>query len=51
MPTPRIQKGDHTFLDELNASFAQLRENKTLWEEELAERELWANTLNDGSAE
>jgi hypothetical protein len=39
MPTP-IQKGDHTFLDELHAS-----------EEELAERELWANTLNDGSAE
>lgn len=41
----------HTFLDELNASFAQLRENKPLWEEELAERELWDNTLNDGSAE
>jgi hypothetical protein len=41
----------HTFLDELNASFAQLRENKPLWEEELAERELWDNTLTDGSAE
>jgi hypothetical protein len=41
----------YTFLDELNASFAQLRENKPLWEEELAERELWDNTPNDGSAE
>lgn len=41
----------HTFLDELNASFAVLRDNRALWEAELAERELWDNTGGDNSAD
>jgi hypothetical protein len=36
------------FLAGLNADFAALRENKSAWEEELAQRELWDATLTDG---
>jgi hypothetical protein len=36
------------FLEGLNADFAALRQNKADWEEELAERASWDNTLSDG---
>ncbi|WAM33298.1 ribbon-helix-helix domain-containing protein [Caldicellulosiruptor morganii] len=29
-------------------AFAALKENKKLWQEEIEERELWENTLQDG---
>ncbi len=36
------------FLDGLNADFADLRQNKPAWKQELAEREAWDATLVDG---
>ncbi len=36
------------FLAGLNADFADLRQDKAAWEEELAERELWNTALADG---
>ena len=39
-----------SFLDELNESFAVLRDNRALWEAELAERELWDATGGDTPA-
>ncbi len=36
------------FLSGLNADFAALQQDKTTWEEELAEREAWDSTLTDG---
>ena len=36
------------FLDEVNASFAILKNDPKAWKEELAERALWDKTLDDG---
>ncbi len=35
-------------LEATNHAFVELRKNKTLWKEELAERSLWEKTLTDG---
>jgi hypothetical protein len=36
------------FLDDVNASFARLRNDPKAWKEEQAERALWDKTLSDG---
>jgi hypothetical protein len=36
------------FLDEVNAAYANLRDDPKAWKEEQAERALWDKTLNDG---
>ena len=36
------------FLVQTNKSFLTLRNNETLWQEEIAEREAWDQTLADG---
>ncbi|MGE0132975.1 MAG: toxin-antitoxin system protein [Blastocatellales bacterium] len=36
------------FLEGLNQDFKALKENAQAWQEELAERALWDNTLLDG---
>jgi hypothetical protein len=36
------------FLVQANESFLTLRNNETLWQEEIAEREVWDQTLADG---
>jgi hypothetical protein len=41
----------HIFLMQANQSFAALRQNEELWYEELAERELWDQTIADGVSE
>lgn len=38
----------HTFLEELNASFAELRADAAEWNHELAERAFWDSPLRDG---
>ena len=38
----------HRLLDETNRGFARLKADPAAWEEELAERELWENTLLEG---
>lgn len=35
-------------LEATSLAFAALKANKTEWQEEVAERELWENTLSDG---
>ena len=35
-------------LEATNQAFAALKENEVEWKEELAERQLWENTLSDG---
>ena len=35
-------------LEATNLAFARLKANKSEWQEEIAERELWENTLSDG---
>jgi hypothetical protein len=35
-------------LEATNQAFARLKENESEWQEELAERRLWENTLLDG---
>ena len=35
-------------LEATNQAFARLKANESEWNEELAERELWENTLSDG---
>ena len=37
------------FLEGLNQDFKALKENPQAWQEELAERALWDNTLLDGA--
>jgi hypothetical protein len=37
-----------SFLDETNAAFVKLREDREQWEQELAERRLWEAALLDG---
>ncbi|HEY3204001.1 MAG TPA: toxin-antitoxin system protein [Thermoanaerobaculia bacterium] len=39
-----------TILQSMNAGFAALRSNRTVWAEELSERELLDSTLMDGLA-
>lgn len=41
----------HIFLVQANQAFAALRQNEELWREELAERELWDQTIADGVSE
>ena len=36
------------FLTQANESFLTLRNNETLWQEEIAEREVWDQALADG---
>jgi len=36
------------FLDDANTAFAALKKNPKAWKEELEEREIWDQTLNDG---
>lgn len=36
------------FLVQANNAFLTLRNNKTLWQKEIAEREVWDQTLVDG---
>jgi len=36
------------FLDDVNAAFANLRNDPKAWKEEQAERALWDKTLSDG---
>ena len=35
-------------LEATNLAFARLKANESEWQEEIAERELWENTLSDG---
>lgn len=37
------------FLEEADRAFVALRNKSTAWQEELAERQLWENTLLDGN--
>jgi hypothetical protein len=39
------------FLTHANAAFLALRQNETLWQDELAERGLWDQTIADGVKE
>jgi hypothetical protein len=43
-----VQLYRQRLLEATNAAYAALRENPSEWEEELAERRLWENTLLDG---
>ncbi|WP_413171889.1 hypothetical protein [Anabaena azotica] len=36
------------FLTRANEAFTLLRQNETLWEEEISERQLWEQTIADG---
>ena len=38
------------FLDEVNAGYAELRQNERSWEEWNTERDVWDRTLGDGLA-
>ena len=38
-------------LEATNLAFTELKADKTAWREEIAEREIWANTLSDGVEE
>jgi predicted CopG family antitoxin len=35
-------------LEATNLAFTEMKADKTAWREEIAEREIWANTLSDG---
>ena len=41
----------YVFLTRANQAFVALRRNGELWQEELAERELWDQTMADGDGE
>jgi hypothetical protein len=41
----------YVFLVQANQAFATLRQNEELWQEELAERGLWDQTMADGVVE
>lgn len=41
----------YVFLMQANQAFVVLRQNEELWSEELAERELWDQTMADGVVE
>lgn len=38
----------YIFLVEANQAFTALRQNDQLWQEELAERQVWDQTMGDG---
>jgi predicted CopG family antitoxin len=38
-------------LEATNLAFTEMKADKTAWREEIAEREIWANTLSDGVEE
>jgi predicted CopG family antitoxin len=38
-------------LEATNLAFTEMKADKTAWQEEIAEREIWANTLSDGVEE
>jgi hypothetical protein len=38
----------HLFLVQANEAFATLKQNETLWQEEITERQIWEQTLADG---
>lgn len=38
-------------LEATNLAFTELKADKTAWLEEIAEREIWTNTLSDGVEE
>lgn len=38
-------------LEETNRAFSALKADKSAWREEIAEREIWENTLSDGVEE
>jgi predicted CopG family antitoxin len=38
-------------LEATNLAFSEMKADKTAWREEIAEREIWANTLSDGVEE
>ena len=38
-------------LEATNLAFTELKADKTAWREEIAEREIWTNTLSDGVEE
>jgi hypothetical protein len=42
-----LRRERESFLSRLNPSFARLRKNRPLWEEELAERALWDGSLGE----
>ena len=39
------------FLEDANTAYAALKANPRMWRDEIAERELWENTLSDGLGE
>lgn len=43
-----IEYQKKVFWNQVNASYAKLKEDKEAWAEELEERKLWENTLGDG---
>lgn len=47
----REEKERQQFLESANQAYTELRNNPELWQDELAERELWEQTLNDGLEE
>ena len=38
-------------LEATNLAISEMKADKTAWREEIAEREIWANTLSDGVEE
>jgi hypothetical protein len=46
--TPRDSPCPHELLEAMNAGYAKLRADPQAWAAELAERELWDQTLADG---
>jgi antitoxin ParD1/3/4 len=47
----REEKERQELLESANQAYTELRNNPELWQDELAERELWEQTLNDGLEE
>lgn len=45
------EKERQELLESANQGYTELRNNPELWEDELAERELWEQTLSDGLEE
>ncbi len=41
----------YVFLVQADRAFAKLRQNEELWQEEIAERQMWDLTIADGVAE
>ena len=41
----------YVFLIQANQAFEVLRQNETLWQEELTERQIWDQAITDGAEE